>query len=112
LSKVTVSAGICGFSTVIKVRKLDEKRVRIKVVSPCEMIKKMGEELKEVDWTQAITRSMCNSVIYQIANRHVHHTACPVPSAILKAVEVELGLALPKDVAMKIEKSTNFNENF
>ncbi len=103
MSKVTVFAGICGFSAVIKVQQ-DGERVKIKVVSPCEMIRGMGDELGEVDWTRAITRKMCDSIIYQIADRHISHTACPVPSAILKAVEVELGLALPKDVRMKIEK--------
>ena len=105
MSKVTVFAGICGFSAVIKVQKLDGKQVKMKVVSPCEMIREMGDELRKVDWTQAITRKMCDSIIYQTADRHISHTACPVPSAILKAVEVELGLALPKDVRMKIEKS-------
>lgn len=74
------------------------------MASPCEMIKKMSEELKEVDWTQAITRNMCDSIIYQAANRHIRHTACPIPSAILKAIEVETRLALPKDVTMKIER--------
>ncbi|MBI4316389.1 MAG: hypothetical protein HY679_10665, partial [Chloroflexi bacterium] len=28
------------------------------------------------------------------------HTACPIPAAILKAIEVEVGIALPKDVTI------------
>ncbi len=106
MSKVTVNAGICGFSAVIKAQRQGEDRFKLKVslVSPCEMLKKMGEELGEVNWTQAITRSMCDSVIYQLANKHIRHAACPVPSAVLKAIEVEAELALPKDVTMRVEK--------
>lgn len=104
MSKVTVFTGICGFTAIIKVKKQEDGSLKISMASPCEMIKKMGEELKEVDWAQAITRNMCDSIIYQVANRHIRHTACPAPSAVLKAVEVEVGIALPKDVTMKIER--------
>jgi hypothetical protein len=33
------------------------------------------------------------------------HSACPVPVGIIKAVEVEAGLALPADVSIKISRS-------
>lgn len=36
--------------------------------------------------------------------RNIKHAACPVPSAIIKGVEVACGLALPKDVEIKIAK--------
>ncbi|MBA7684200.1 hypothetical protein ES703_92590 [subsurface metagenome] len=32
------------------------------------------------------------------------HVACPVPVAILKAVEAELGFAAAKDVSFQIQK--------
>jgi hypothetical protein len=32
------------------------------------------------------------------------HPACPVPSGILKAIEVAAGLALPKDASIKPSK--------
>lgn len=106
MSKVTVHAGVCGFSAVIKVQRVEGAKFKLKVslASPCEMLKKMGEELGEVDWRQAITRNMCDSVVYQIASKHICHAACPVPSAVLKAIEVEAELALPRDVKMKVEK--------
>jgi len=40
-----------------------------------------------------------------VASRDISHAACPVPSAILKAIEVEVGAALPQDVTMTIERS-------
>jgi hypothetical protein len=36
--------------------------------------------------------------------KHCFHAACPVPVGIIKAIEVEAKLALPKDVLMKIAK--------
>lgn len=104
LSKVTVFAGICGFTSIIKVQGTDDYKAKVKISSPCEMIKKMGAELTELDWTRSVTREMCDSLVYKTADKYITHTACPVPSAILKAVEVEFGLALPKDVSMKIER--------
>jgi hypothetical protein len=32
------------------------------------------------------------------ALRHIKHVTCPVPLSVLKAVEVEAGAALPRDV--------------
>jgi hypothetical protein len=42
--------------------------------------------------------------VYIAAAKHYKHAACPVPSGIVKAIEVACGLALPKDVSFKIEK--------
>ncbi|HIE26142.1 TPA: hypothetical protein EYP66_02520 [Candidatus Poribacteria bacterium] len=40
----------------------------------------------------------------QLAAKHRLHTACPVPVGIIKAVEVEAGLALPADATIKLSK--------
>jgi hypothetical protein len=37
--------------------------------------------------------------------KHCTHAACPVPVGIIKAVEVETGLALPADVSIKLSKT-------
>ena len=34
---------------------------------------------------------------------HCSHVACPVPTAMLKGVEVAFSLALPKEVEIKFE---------
>jgi hypothetical protein len=104
MSKVIVSAGICGFSSVIKAKKVDGGGVELKITSPCDMVAKLGKELKAVDMAQVITRDMADSKVYRVSGKHISHPACPVPSAILKAIEVEMGLALPRDVHMKISR--------
>ena len=42
--------------------------------------------------------------IWQLAAKHRLHAACPVPVGILKAIEVEAGLALPADVSIALSR--------
>jgi len=39
-----------------------------------------------------------------LAAKHCKHAACPVPSGIIKAIEVAAGLALPKDASIQVSK--------
>ncbi len=43
-------------------------------------------------------------VIISKGQEYCSHAGCPVPSAIIKTVEVEAGIALSKDVVIHIEK--------
>ena len=43
-------------------------------------------------------------VIHEMGIKHCTHAACPVPVSIIKAVEVEAGLALPTDVTIQLTK--------
>jgi hypothetical protein len=104
MSKVTVFAGICGFTAIIKAKKSGKKKIKVDIFCPCDMIKKLNDDLDEIDVPREVFGEMCNSVVYELSSKHVKHVACPVPSAILKAIEVETDLALPKNVTMKIEK--------
>jgi hypothetical protein len=40
----------------------------------------------------------------QMGLKHCIHAACPVPVGIIKAVEVEAKLALPREVIIKVSK--------
>jgi hypothetical protein len=39
-----------------------------------------------------------------MAAKHCQHASCPVPSGIIKAIEVASGLALPKDASIQVSK--------
>jgi len=99
MTKVVVEAGICGFSTTIEVVKLSSQKVKITFSSDCEMINKLGQQLEELDW-QNLYHQQWDSSIYGLF-QCVRHVTCPIPLAILKAVEVETGVALPKDVIIR-----------
>jgi hypothetical protein len=64
----------------------------------------MSQELKEVDAFEEYFSKFGNSKVYELAKKFCKHPACPVPSAIIKGIEVACGLALPKDVEITISK--------
>lgn len=104
MAKAKVFAGVCGFKASIVVEKLDDRRLEVRISSPCEMVKELGNRLDEIGWKKEFSSEMCNTMVYIQASKCIKHIACPVPAAILKAIEVEAGLALPKDVEIKLEK--------
>ena len=83
--------------------KVDDAHVRVVITSACDQITAMNPDLSRVQWKgkgHLVFKRMTESAIYQSAARHIRHTACPIPAAILKAIEVEVGIALPKDVTI------------
>ncbi len=108
MAQSEVYAGICGCSATIDVKQLDNKHVQVLVSSECEQITAMNSDLARIQWKgrghQVFTR-MTDSVIYRSAGKHIRHTGCPVPAAILKTIEVEVGIALPEDVTVSFVNS-------
>ena len=104
MSKVCVEPGICGFLTTIEAKSEDSMNVDLVIDSQCEYIKKLSNELTTINGYNEIFAKFGEGEISKAANKHCSHGACPVPSAMLKAIEVVCSLALPKDVKMIIEK--------
>lgn len=107
MARAEVNAGICGHSAVIEVTKLDETHVQVVIRSECDQITAMNPDLARLQWKgkgHEVFKRMTESAVYQSAARHIRHTACPIPAAILKAIEVEVGAALPKDVTITITR--------
>lgn len=106
MTKVKVAAGACGFTSVIKVKKQNKTRVTVHIFSACKIIRSMEEDFREIDWLSGVyVRKIPDSVVYRSASKRLVHTDCPVPSAILKAILIEVDAMLPKEVSMKFEKS-------
>ncbi len=106
MSQVEVFSGICGFHTMIKATADDEK-VRLSIESDCAAIQRLAAQLTEVDPYQEITFRRGGPLTLQLGVKFCSHTACPVPVGIIKAVEVEAGLALPADVTIKVSKTVD-----
>jgi len=103
MTKVEVSAGDCGYSAIIEVTQVDDRHVRVVLHSECEQVTAMNPALVNLQWKgkgHQVFGRMIESAVYQAASQQIRHTACPVPAAILKAIEAEVGLALPKDVTI------------
>lgn len=99
MTKVLISPGACGFSVLVAAVSEKDKKIRISIETECEMVKKMTEEIETLDMMSVFTRLHDNPV-YRSAAKHLSHVTCPVPGGILKAMEAESGLAVPKDVSI------------
>ena len=103
MSTATIHAGICGFTTTV-IAQADGDTIKLTITSDCEAIRKLGEHLSVVNSFKEISFRRAIPQTYQEAMKYCTHAACPVPSGIIKAVEVESGLALPADVSKQINK--------
>ena len=108
-AKVTVDAGICGFTTIIKATSADSMNVDLKVVSPCEIIKELAAKYQEITPVNAYqdigpqNESRILNVSREVLVQKGACEACVVPAAVCKAMYVASGPALPKDVVIEIE---------
>jgi len=106
MSTATIHSGVCGFTTTVEARlhEADQMRCHLTINSDCPAIQKLGQALTEVNAFKEISFKRAVPQTYQTAFQHCAHAACPVPSGIIKAVEVEAGLALPADVHIQVRR--------
>ncbi|GAB4390228.1 MAG: hypothetical protein Kow0025_20800 [Thermodesulfovibrionales bacterium] len=103
MARAVIKPGACGLTTTVRVTKAQGRRYKVSVSSECEMVEKLGSELGELEMTDAFKRILDNPV-YKNASACLRHVSCPVPCGVLKALEVEAGLAVPKEVSIKFEE--------
>jgi hypothetical protein len=104
MARAEVFSGICGFTTRVEAHKNGTRQVALSITSDCAAIQRLGAALTEVDPFREFTFRGAGPLSLQLASKYCSHAACPVASGIIKAVEVEAGLALPADVSIKISK--------
>lgn len=103
MTKVVVNSGACGFTVTITAEKGKEKKIAISLDTACEMVQQMLADIARVDHHVTFVGFRDNPV-YLSAAKHLKHVACPVPSAILKAIETEAGMNVPKDARIEFVK--------
>ena len=107
-AKVEIDAGICGFHTKASAISEDSQNVTFEIDSDCEKVCKLAEALKEkgaIDAYQEISPASPSVVLETV--RSVLKgccAACAVPVGIFKVMQVAAGLALPKEITIKLEK--------
>jgi hypothetical protein len=104
MTKVIIHSGACGFTTIITVEKNGGGKMTLSLDTDCAMVKKMLEDIAVVDRFAPLAGFLSNPV-YKSAAKHLKHVACPVPSGILKALEVEAGLNVSKDATIRFIKN-------
>jgi len=100
MPELTVHAGVCGFVTKIRTTSSDGQTVEIDFETTCPHAVKARDQLKSVDAYVEIFRKPHETAVYAALSQHLPHTACPLYSGFLKAIEAAAGLALQRDVTM------------
>ena len=70
------------------------------------MVSEMNSQLGELEWQDAL-EPLADSPVYKSTLEHIKHPACPVLVAIVKAIEVEVRVALPRDVVIRFETTNH-----
>ena len=104
MAQADIIAGNCGYLTSV-VTSMDGNVCKIQVTSDCAAIRRLAEELPQVEPFKEISFRRNMPKIIEMGIKHCTHAACPVPVGIIKAVEIEAGLALPTDVVIKLSKT-------
>ena len=102
--RVTADPGICGFICSISAWK-DGGQVRFNIQSDCDQIKELALQLGPIRMKELFV-SLTKSPVFLSAEKSKCHLACPIPSSLIKAAEVALGLALPKEVTIRFLTQT------
>ena len=101
MKKVLIDAGICGFMTTVEANSEDGMTAAIIIQSDCDGVMKMAKELgDDVDAFEVCLKKGGDGPVYDAARTCCPHAACPVPAGIIKCVEAECKLALPKDAGI------------
>lgn len=105
MAKAVINAGICGFKTTVVAQPNDDGTIHLQVESDCKAVCKLADQIRDVDpYREAFWRRKMPTGIHELAPQCLSHPACPVPSGIIKAIEVAAGLALPADVSITVSK--------
>ncbi|NLX15285.1 MAG: hypothetical protein GXY44_16780 [Phycisphaerales bacterium] len=107
-SNVKIDAGVCGFTTRATAESNDDRHVTFIVKTDCAKIGQLGRLLQEggpFDAYQEID-PRGESHLMQTARSTLTGccAGCVVPVGLFKAMQVAAGLALPKDIAVRLLK--------
>ena len=105
MTRVTVNPGVCGMVCNIDISKIDRQQVSLKIETKCDMIREMCEQAATMK-LRDVLKLPVESIVYEYASKCRIHAACPVPVAVIKAIEVEAGMALPRPVSIEFDSVT------
>jgi hypothetical protein len=104
MATIRVDAGSCGFVSIVRAAKTGAGRVAVDIESDCAQVSEFSGRLDVIGTREIFHRPFNENSIYREAARSGLHSGCPLPCAVIKAVEVALGLALDKDVSLAFDR--------
>ena len=101
MKKLNVNPGVCGLQCTVTAEKKGRKDVTVSVETKCAAVNKMIEALEQpLDGFAVCFNKPGQGPVYCAAEK-LAHAACPVPAALIKCIEAECGLALPRSVSFE-----------
>ncbi len=104
MAKVKVKSGVCGFETNIKAELLKSEKVNLDISSDCPSINQISDQVPLINPLKEVFKKLDQTKIYNLFSKKLSHSSCPLYSGILKAIEVEADLSLPKDFIFEFKK--------
>jgi hypothetical protein len=107
-AQVEIEAGVCGFRTQATAESEDCQHVSLSIQTDCEKIGQVAAALNAVQPLDAFQE--INPATESVLLATVRQTlkgccaGCAVPAGLFKAMQVAAGLALPKDIAIRLVK--------
>ena len=103
---VLVTPGICGFNCKVYAQKIDRRAVAVRIEgSDCKQIQRLAQTVTQLSM-QDLFKALTKNPVFVNAEKAGCHSTCSVPTAILKASEAALGMAVKSDVIIEFEPST------
>jgi hypothetical protein len=95
---LTVDPGVCRFRTRI-VAKYVDGNIQFAIDSDCPHVKKLKGQLKEdLSPFDALRMPFSANPVYEACGKVLAHSACPVPSAMIKSAEAAAGFGIKRSV--------------
>jgi hypothetical protein len=104
-----IDPGVCGYPVAVTARSEDGRHVDFTFECDCDLIEEFKGRVEQITPVDAIgTLSPDENPILSEARKVLQSAgcceACVVPAGAVKAMYVVTGLALPRDVSMKIPR--------
>ncbi len=103
MTTVQLVPGICNLEATITAEVAPGETIKVSLQTDCPNWSKVADAIEPVDPITELFKPYPEIGIIQLMDR-IPHKSCLFASAILKAIEIEAGLALPAPVTMQIAK--------
>jgi hypothetical protein len=104
-AEVNIQAGICGFQTKVTSTSDDDQMVTLKIKSDCDKIRELAAAIDARNPLDGYQELMVSQILTTATAQLKGGCAgCVVPAGIFKAMQVAAGLAMPKDIEIKITR--------
>lgn len=100
--QVSIDPGICGFPTTVEITKISKQKFRVILTTECEKLGQLASQIETLDLVDIFKQPKDSRLYDAVADCRLH-PACPTPVGIIKALEVEAGTALARDVVIHFD---------